>query len=65
MQSATDDPIPPQLPDPAPGPTQEVLARLAELLWEHAGRPAGREREFRRRAEANLSAAEGAARDEQ
>lgn len=37
-----------------PGPVPEVIARLAELIWDREGRPAGREREFRLRAEAAL-----------
>lgn len=44
---------------PAPaagtGPTREVVTRLAELLWEREGRPAGREAEFRQQALAELN----------
>jgi len=38
----------------APGPTPEVIARLAELIREREGGPKGRDQEFRRRAEAEL-----------
>ena len=37
-----------------PEPAREVVARLAELFWEKEGRPAGRDLEFRQRAEAEL-----------
>lgn len=37
-----------------PGPTHEVVTRLAELFWEKEGRPAGRDIEFWLRAEAAL-----------
>jgi len=47
-----------------PGPVPEVIARLAELIWDKEGRPAGREREFRLQAEAALRTANGATRDE-
>lgn len=39
---------------PTPGPTLEVIARLAELMWEKEGYPEGRDLEFWRRAEAEL-----------
>jgi hypothetical protein len=29
-----------------PGPTREVGAKVAEILWQNAGRPKGRDREF-------------------
>lgn len=47
-----------------PGPVPEVIARLAELIWDKEGRPAGREREFRLQAEAALRTADEATRDE-
>lgn len=37
-----------------PGPAYEVIAMLAELLWEQAGRPEGRDTEFWLQAEAVL-----------
>ena len=37
-----------------PGPTQEVIARLAELIWEKEGRPAGRAAEIWLHAESAL-----------
>ncbi|MBI5688940.1 MAG: DUF2934 domain-containing protein [Verrucomicrobia bacterium] len=39
---------------PAPGPALEVIARLAELMWEKEGCPEGRDIEFWLRAEAEL-----------
>jgi len=47
-----------------PGPVPEVIARLAELLWDKEGRPAGRGREFRLQAEAALRTANDAIRNE-
>jgi hypothetical protein len=37
-----------------PGPALEVIARLAELMWEKEGCPEGRDIEFWLRAEAEL-----------
>lgn len=37
-----------------PGATKEVVAKLAELLWEKAGRPMGRQADFLLQAEAAL-----------
>jgi hypothetical protein len=38
-----------------PGSTQEVMARLAALIWGKEGRPAGRAAEFLLRARAVLN----------
>lgn len=40
---------------PAPGPTLEVIAHLAELMWQQEGCPEGRDIEFWLRAEAELT----------
>ena len=37
-------------------PSREAIAERAYLLWERAGRPAGRDQEFWLRAEAELAA---------
>ena len=42
---------------PAPGPAREVIAKLAELIWEKAGRPDGCDVEFWLLAEAALKEA--------
>lgn len=42
-----------------PGPTHEVIARLAEFIWEREGRPSGRDVEFWLRAEAALKEPSG------
>ena len=49
---------------PGAEPAREVIAKLAELLWEKEGRPAGREIEFRLQAKAALGETNKSSSDE-